>query len=87
MASISTGSSDDHQDLTHSSNDRHDDQSMSSKDLEYWAKRAAREWSLRPGPIMTFLKAASNRETLGHLWKIGTNHIRWMSGSLTGSGA
>jgi hypothetical protein len=36
---------------------------------------------------MTFLKAASNRETLGHLWKIGTNHIRWMSGSLTGSGA
>jgi anaerobic magnesium-protoporphyrin IX monomethyl ester cyclase len=60
---------------------------LSSKDLEYWAKRAAREWSLRPGPIMTFLKAASNRETLGHLWKIGTNHIRWMSGSLTGSGA
>jgi uncharacterized membrane protein len=60
--------------------------SLSSKDLEYRAKRAAREWSLRPGPII-ILKAASNPETLGHLWKIGMNHIRWMSGSLTGSDA
>jgi radical SAM superfamily enzyme YgiQ (UPF0313 family) len=54
---------------------------LSSKDLEYWAKRAAREWSLRPGPIKTFLKAAANPDTLGQLWQIGTNHIRWMGGS------
>jgi radical SAM superfamily enzyme YgiQ (UPF0313 family) len=53
---------------------------LSSKDLEYWARRAAREWSLRPGPIMTFLKAASNPNTLGQLWTIGVNHLKWMSG-------
>jgi anaerobic magnesium-protoporphyrin IX monomethyl ester cyclase len=56
---------------------------LSSKDLEYWAKRAAREWSLRPGPMMTFLKGASNPETLGQLWKIGVNHLKWMGGSLS----
>jgi anaerobic magnesium-protoporphyrin IX monomethyl ester cyclase len=55
---------------------------LSSKDLEYWAKRAAREWSLRPGPMMTFLKAAGNPDTLGQLWKIGTNHLKWIGGSL-----
>jgi hypothetical protein len=60
---------------------------LSSKDLEYWAKRAAREWSLRPGPMMTFLKGASNPDTLGQLWKIGVNHLKWMGGSLTRSGA
>jgi anaerobic magnesium-protoporphyrin IX monomethyl ester cyclase len=56
---------------------------LSSKDLEYWAKRAAREWSLRPGPMMTFLKGAANPDTLGQLWKIGTNHMKWMSGGIT----
>jgi hypothetical protein len=24
--------------------------------LEYWQKRATKEWSLRPGPMMTFIK-------------------------------
>ncbi|GAB4197502.1 MAG: radical SAM protein [Roseiflexaceae bacterium] len=57
---------------------------LSSQDLEYWARRAAREWSLRPGPIMTFAKAATNIETLGQLWQIGVNHLKWMGGSLTG---
>jgi anaerobic magnesium-protoporphyrin IX monomethyl ester cyclase len=55
---------------------------LSSKQLEYWARRAAREWSLRPGPIMTFAKAATNLDTLGQLWKIGINHLKWMGGSL-----
>lgn len=55
---------------------------LSSKDLEYWARRAAREWSLRPGPLMTFLKGATNLDTLGQLWKIGTNHLKWMGGSI-----
>jgi anaerobic magnesium-protoporphyrin IX monomethyl ester cyclase len=55
---------------------------LSSKDLEYWARRAAREWSLRPAPIATFLKAAANLDTLGQLWQIGLNHLSWMGGSL-----
>lgn len=55
---------------------------LSSQQLEYWAKRAAREWSLRPGPMMTFLKGAANPDTLGQLAKIGVNHLKWMSGSV-----
>ena len=30
--------------------------------LEYWQKRATREWSLRPGPILTFLKGMNSWE-------------------------
>lgn len=55
---------------------------LNSTQLEYWAKRAAREWSFRPGPMMTFLKGASNPDTLGQLWTIGVNHLKWMGGSL-----
>jgi anaerobic magnesium-protoporphyrin IX monomethyl ester cyclase len=55
---------------------------LSSKDLEYWARRAAREWSLRPRPMLTFLKGAANPDTLGSLFKIGVNHLKWMGGSL-----
>lgn len=29
---------------------------LTAEDLEYWQKRATREWSLRPGPIWTFLR-------------------------------
>ena len=58
---------------------------LSSQDLEYWAKRAAREWSLRPGPMLTFLKGAANPDTLGQLWQIGVNHLKWMGGSLGGT--
>ncbi len=58
---------------------------LSSKELEYWARRAAREWSLRPGPMKTFLKGAANPDTLGQLWKIGMNHLKWMGGSLSGN--
>jgi radical SAM superfamily enzyme YgiQ (UPF0313 family) len=54
---------------------------LSSKELERWARRAAREWSLRPRPMITFLKGAANLDTLGSLWKIGVNHLKWMGGS------
>ena len=30
--------------------------------LEYWQKRATREWSLRPGPILTFIKGMNTWE-------------------------
>jgi hypothetical protein len=31
--------------------------------------------------MMTFMKGASNPETLGQLWQIGVNHLKWMGGS------
>jgi anaerobic magnesium-protoporphyrin IX monomethyl ester cyclase len=30
--------------------------------MEYWQKRATREWSLRPGPMMTFIKGMNTWE-------------------------
>src|SRR5689334_15964034 len=55
---------------------------LSSKHLGHWAKRPAREWGLRAGPQLTCAKAATNLDTLGQLWTIGVNHLKWMGGSL-----
>lgn len=35
---------------------------ITAEELEYWQKRATREWSLRPGPIWTFLKGLNSWE-------------------------
>jgi anaerobic magnesium-protoporphyrin IX monomethyl ester cyclase len=35
---------------------------ITAEQLEYWQKRATREWSLRPGPIWTFLKGLNSWE-------------------------
>lgn len=35
---------------------------LTAEQLEYWQKRATREWSLRPGPIWTFLKGLNTWE-------------------------
>ncbi|MCC7354260.1 MAG: radical SAM protein [Anaerolineae bacterium] len=35
---------------------------LSAERLEYWQKRATREWSLRPGPILTFIKGMNTWE-------------------------
>lgn len=35
---------------------------ITAEQLEYWQKRATREWSLRPGPIWTFLKGLNTWE-------------------------
>lgn len=35
---------------------------LTAERLEYWQKRATREWSMRPGPIMTFLKGLNTWE-------------------------
>jgi radical SAM superfamily enzyme YgiQ (UPF0313 family) len=35
---------------------------ISAERLEYWQKRATREWSLRPGPMLTFVKGLNTWE-------------------------
>ena len=35
---------------------------LSAERLEHWQKRATREWSLRPGPMLTFLKGMNSWE-------------------------
>jgi radical SAM superfamily enzyme YgiQ (UPF0313 family) len=39
-----------------------DYENLSAEQMEYWQKRATREWSLRPGPMWTFLKGLNSWE-------------------------
>lgn len=48
--------------------------------LEYWQKRAFREWALRPGPILTFLKGAMDPAVLGSAAEVAIRHVRWLFG-------
>lgn len=48
--------------------------------LIYWQKRAFREWALRPGPIMTYLKMLlSDRSTIRSSINVGLQHLGWWS--------
>ena len=49
--------------------------------LLYWQKRAFREWALRPGPIMTYLKMLfSDFSTMKTALSVGLQHFQWQSG-------
>lgn len=48
--------------------------------LEYWQKQAFREWALRPGPILTFLKGAMDPAVLGSAAEVAIRHVRWLLG-------
>jgi anaerobic magnesium-protoporphyrin IX monomethyl ester cyclase len=46
--------------------------------LEYWQKRAFREWALRPGPIATYLKMLlSDKRTFMSALDVGLQHVGW----------
>ncbi len=48
--------------------------------LLYWQKRAFREWALRPGPIMTYLKMLfSDTSTFRSAVSVGWQHLSWAS--------
>jgi radical SAM superfamily enzyme YgiQ (UPF0313 family) len=48
--------------------------------LLYWQKRAFREWALRPGPILTYLKMLlTDRSTLRSAIDVGLQHLSWAS--------
>jgi radical SAM superfamily enzyme YgiQ (UPF0313 family) len=48
--------------------------------LEYWQRRAFREWALRPGPILTYLKSANSLQTLRSFADIGWQTLLWILG-------
>ena len=49
---------------------------LSAEQLEYWQKRAFREWALRPGPLMTYLKMLlSDRQTFRSALDVGLQHL------------
>ncbi|MGH2457755.1 MAG: radical SAM protein [Chloroflexota bacterium] len=51
---------------------------LSAADLMYWQKRAFREWALRPGPALTYLKMLlSDTHTFKRAVRVGMEHLRW----------
>jgi radical SAM superfamily enzyme YgiQ (UPF0313 family) len=46
--------------------------------LEYWQKRAFREWAFRPGPILTFVKGFNSWEGIKSAFDILRQHVTWM---------
>jgi radical SAM superfamily enzyme YgiQ (UPF0313 family) len=48
--------------------------------LLYWQKRAFREWALRPGPMLTYLKMLiSDTSTFRTALNVGLQHLSWAS--------
>jgi anaerobic magnesium-protoporphyrin IX monomethyl ester cyclase len=48
--------------------------------LEYWQKRATREWSLRPGPMLTFIKGMNTWEGFKSAVGVGWQTLRFIRG-------
>ena len=46
--------------------------------IEYWARRAFREWSLRPRPIWTYLKSMRDWYTFKSAVSVGLQALGWM---------
>jgi radical SAM superfamily enzyme YgiQ (UPF0313 family) len=53
---------------------------LSTEQLQNAARRAAREWSLRPGPMWTFLKELRNPDMLRQWMRIGVRYLSWIAG-------
>jgi radical SAM superfamily enzyme YgiQ (UPF0313 family) len=53
---------------------------LKAEELEYWQKRAFREWAFRPGPIMTFLKSINGPQVIKSALEIGIGSVRWALG-------
>src|SRR5215212_3209868 len=51
---------------------------LAAERLLYWQKRAWREWALRPGPILTYLKMLfSDASTIRSAISVGLQHLSW----------
>ncbi|MCL6511052.1 MAG: B12-binding domain-containing radical SAM protein [Anaerolineae bacterium] len=53
---------------------------LKAEELEYWQKRAFREWAFRPGPILTFLKSINGPEVIKSALEIGIGSVKWALG-------
>jgi radical SAM superfamily enzyme YgiQ (UPF0313 family) len=53
-------------------------ENLSAEDMLYWQRRAFREWALRPGPMMTYLKMlCSDLRTFKRAVRVGVEHVGW----------
>jgi anaerobic magnesium-protoporphyrin IX monomethyl ester cyclase len=51
---------------------------LTAERLEYWQKRATREWSVRPGPILTFVKGLNSWEGFKSAMDVGWQMLRFI---------
>lgn len=53
-------------------------ENLTAEELMYWQQRAFREWALRPGPMLTYLKMLfSDRHTFKRALRVGIEHLQW----------
>ncbi len=51
---------------------------LSAEQLEYWQKRAFREWAMRPGPMLTYMKMLlADASTFKSAINLGLQHLGW----------
>ncbi len=55
-----------------------DYEGLSAERLEYWQKRATREWSMRPGPILTFVKGLNTWEGFKSAMSVGWQTLKFV---------
>ena len=53
---------------------------LKAEELEYWQKRAFREWAFRPGPIWTYLKGMADPHSWKSAVEIGLSTLGWVKG-------
>ena len=53
---------------------------LPAEQLLYWQKRAFREWALRPGPMLTYLKMLATPGALKSAVEVGVRHLIWAKG-------
>jgi anaerobic magnesium-protoporphyrin IX monomethyl ester cyclase len=53
---------------------------LGAEQLEYWQKRAFREWAFRPGPALTFLRSINGPQVLRSALEIALGSVRWALG-------
>jgi radical SAM superfamily enzyme YgiQ (UPF0313 family) len=51
---------------------------LTAEELMYWQKRAFREWAVRPGPMMTYLRMLfTDQRTFKRAVRVGLEHLQW----------
>jgi anaerobic magnesium-protoporphyrin IX monomethyl ester cyclase len=57
---------------------------LPAEKLLYWQKRAFREWAMRPGPILTYMKMLfSDPSTFQSALNVGMQTLKWQAGATT----
>jgi radical SAM superfamily enzyme YgiQ (UPF0313 family) len=51
---------------------------LKAEELEYWQKRAFREWAFRPGPMWTFIKSINGPRVVKSAVEIALGTLGWV---------